>query len=214
VNREMLYLIQAELNYIKNNMHNGIIVLTAVCLFALVRGFNPINLICFILFIQFFSFTHISQLKERRNSQYILLGLSNNTLAIFRVVMTLIGYLLVYSLGGVSFLIFNFPPDGFHDTFAELMLFGGLSLMSVYTYLFLSDIFSLFQKKSNFILINIILGAIIMLALVITAMTIRNAYNTTSAGNIYIVFVYIGAIILSVISYITFKHRESHLGYI
>jgi hypothetical protein len=211
--REMFYIIKAELSYTKYQIHNWLLVLIALSLFAMIRGFNPTNLICFILFLQFFSYTYIYQLKEQRSSQYVLLGLSNNKIAGLRIIISLIGYSSVYTIGGISYLIFDLPSDGFHDTLAELVLFGGMSLMTVYTYLFLSDLFSLFQKKTNYVFFNIIVGAIILFALVFTAITVRNAYNSTiSAGIIHIVFVYIGAIILAILSYITFKHRESHLG--
>ena len=209
----MLKLIKAELSYIKHQIHNGILLILVLSLFALVRGFNPTNLICFILFMQFISFTYLSEVKESRGFKYMQLNLSNREIAIFRIVLPLVGFLIIYTLGIISYLIFDFPPDGFHDTVHELILFGGLGLMAFYTYLFFSDLFSLFQNKSGFIIFNIIVGSLLLIALVLTAMTVRNAYNNSiSSGIILILFTYVGAAILALISYITFQHKESHLG--
>jgi len=209
----MLKLIKAELSYIKHQIHNGILLILLLSLFALVRGFNPTNLICFILFMQFISFTYLSEVKESRGFKYMQLNLSNREIAIFRIVMSLIGFFVIYSLGIVSYLLFDFPPDGFHDTVQELILFGGLGLMSFYTYLIFSDLFSLFQNKSSFVVFNIIVGTIILFAIASTAISARNAYNSSvDSGITFIILVYIGAAILAVFSHITFQHKESHLG--
>ena len=73
----MFKLIRAELSYIKHQIHNGILLILVLSLFALVRGFNPTNLICFILFMQFISFTYLSEVKESRGFKYMQLNLSN-----------------------------------------------------------------------------------------------------------------------------------------
>ena len=210
----MLKLIKAELSYIKYQIHNALFLLLGLSLFALIRGFNPTNLICFILFIQFVSFTYLSELKENRGFKYVQLSLSNREIAIFRILLSLIGFLIIYTLGIISYLIFEFPPDGFHDTLLELILFGGLGLMSFYTYLFLSDLFSVFQNKSGFVVFNIIVLTILLFALVSTAMSVGNIYSSSiNAGITLIILVYIVAAAFALISYKTFQHKESHLGY-
>ena len=210
----MFKLIKAELSYIRYQIPNAVFLLLGLSLFAVIRGFNPTNLICFILFIQFISFTYLSELKENRGFKYVQLNLSNREIALFRILLSLIGFLIIYTLGVISYLILEFPPDGFHDTLLELILFGGLGLMSFYTYLFLSDLFSVFQNKSGFVVFNIIVLTILLFALASTAMSVRNAYNSSiDAGITLIVLVYIVAVILALISYITFQHKESHLGY-
>ena len=210
----MLKLIKAELSYIKFQIHNALFLLLGLSIFALIRGFNPINLICFILFMQFVSFTYLSEIKENRGFKYMQLNLSDREIAIFRILLSLIGFLTIYTLGIISYLIFEFPPDGFYDTIQELILFGGLGLISFYTYLFLSDIFSVFQNKSDFAVFNIIVGTIILFAIVSTAMSVRNIYSSSvDDGITMIIFVYIIVAIFAVISYITFQHKESHLGY-
>lgn len=210
----MLKLIKAELSYIKYQIHNALFLLLGLSFFALVRGFNPTNLICFILFMQFVSFTYLSEVKENRSFKYMQLNLSNREIAIFRILLSLIGFLIIYTLGVISYLIFDFPPDGFHDTIQELILFGGLGLMAFYTYLILSDLFSLFQNKSSFVVFNIIVGTIILFALASTAMSIRNVYGgSANSGITLIILVYVGTAILAAISYKTFQNKESHLGY-
>ena len=210
----MFNLIKAELSYIKHQVHNALLLVGVLSIFAMIRGFNPTNLICFILFLQYISFTYLSELKESRSYNYILLNLSNREIAVFRIVLSLIGYLVIYTLGVISYLVFEFPTDGFHDTLLELISFGGMGLMAFYTYLFFSDAFSVFQNRSGFVIFNIIVGTIILFALVFTAMAVRNAYNNSVNGGItLVVFVYIGAAIFAVISYITFQYKESHLGY-
>ena len=209
----MFELIKAELSYIKYQIHNALFLILGLSLFALIRGFNPANLICFILLMQFISFTYLSELKESRGYKYIQLNLSNRELAVFRIILSLIGFTIIYTLGVISYLVFNFPPDGFHDTVQELILFGGLGLMAFYTYLFLLDLFSAFQNKSGFVVFNIIVGTIILFALASTAMSIRNVYSSSvDNGIISIILVYIGATILAAISYMTFQHKGSHLG--
>jgi uncharacterized integral membrane protein len=178
--------------------------------FALVKGFNPVNLICFIMLIQFFAFTHIVQQKENRSAVYVLLGLPNNKLALFRVVIILLGYLIIYSFGAISYLVLDIPPDGFHDTVEELFLFGGLGLISILSYLIISDLFSFYQR-SKFIWFNLIVGILIMIALVTIAVNTRNNY-LSSHSFLPIVYVYIFGIITAIISYFTFQNRESHLG--
>ncbi len=209
----MFKLILAELSYSKYQIHNAILLLAVLSLFAIIRDFNPTNLICFILFMQFISYTYLSEQKESRSFKYMQLNLSIRKTAQFRIVLSLIGFVIIYTLGTVSYLVFDFLPDGFHDTIFELFLFGGLGLMAFYAYLFFSDLFSLIQSKSNFIIFNIVVGSILFAILVIFMVFVRNVYNNSvSSGITLILFTYIGAIILAVISCISFQHRESHLG--
>ena len=63
----MFKLIKSEISYIVYNLHNLVILVFSLLVFALVKGFNPVNLICFIMLIQFFAFTHIVQQKENRS---------------------------------------------------------------------------------------------------------------------------------------------------
>ena len=206
----MFSLIKSEINYIMYNLHNLFILVFALVVFALVKEFNPVNLICFIMLIQFFAFTHIVQQKENRSAVYVLLGLPNNKLALFRIVITLIGFAIIYSFGTVSYLVLNIPPDGFHDTVEELFLFGGLGLISIFSYLIISDLFSFYQR-SKFIWFNLIVGTLIMIALVTIAVNSRNNY-LSSHSFLPIVYVYIFGKITAIISYFTFQNRESHLG--
>jgi magnesium-transporting ATPase (P-type) len=206
----MYNLIKAEINYIKYNLHNSIILVFALVVFALVRGFNPVNLICFIMLIQFFAFTHIVQLKESRSAMYVLLGLQNSKLAQFRIVINLIGFTVIYSLGALSYLILNIPPEGFHDTIQELFLFGGLGLTSVFAYLIISDLYSFFQKK-YFIWFNVVVGTLLMIVIIIAAVTVRNNYQTNYSF-LLIVLIYMSASALAIFSYFTFQKRESHVG--
>ena len=206
----MFSLIKSEINYIMYNLHNLFILVFALVVFALVKEFNPVNLICFIMLIQFFAFTHIVQQKENRSAVYVLLGLPNNKLALFRIVITLIGFAIIYSFGTVSYLVLNIPPDGFHDTVEELFLFGGLGLISILSYLIISDLFS-FNQRSKFIWFNLIVGILIMIALVTIAVNTRNNY-LSSHSFLPIVYVYLFGIITAIISYFTFQNRESHLG--
>ena len=209
----MFKLILAELSYSKYQIHNAIFLLAVLSVFAMIRDFNPTNLICFILFMQFISYTYISEQKESRNFKYLQLNLSIREISHFRIVLSLIGFVIIYTLGSLSYLVFDLPPDGFHDTFLELILFGGLGLMAFYAYLFFSDLFSLFQNKSSFVIFNFTAGTIIFTLLIIIMVSIRNVYySSTSNGIILILFTYVGAIILAVISCMSFQHRESHLG--
>jgi hypothetical protein len=206
----MFKLIKSEISYLIYNLHNLIILVFALVVFAMVRGFNPVNLICFIMLIQFFAFTHIVQIKENRSAIYILLGIKNSMLAQFRIVINLIGFSIIYSLGALSYLIINIPPEGFHDTIQELFLFGGLGLFSIFSYLILSDLFSFYQR-SKFIWFNIVTGALIMIVLITIAVTVRDNY-TASYSFLYIIFVYILVIVSAIYSYLTFQNRESHWG--
>lgn len=206
----MFGLIKSEISYIMYNLHNLVILVFSLLVFALVKGFNPVNLICFIMLIQFFAFTHIVQLKENRSAVYVLLVLPNNKLALFRIVITLIGFAIIYLFGSISYLLVNIPPNGFHDTIEELYLFGGLGLMSIFSYLIISDLFSYYQR-SKFFWFNIVVGTFIMIVLVTIAVNTRNNYMA-SYSLMPIVYVYLMGIITAIISYFTFQKRESHLG--
>lgn len=209
----MFKLILAELSYIKYQIHNAILLPAGLSLFAVIRGFNPTNLVCFILFLQFISYTYISSIKEKRYQNYMLLNLSSHTIALFRIVMSLIGYFIIFTLGGISYLVFNFPPDGFHDTFLELLTFGGFGLLAFYTYLILSDLFSVFQNKSGYALFNVATLVLIVVAIITTASVVRDTYNNSvTNGIIPIVLVYVGALVFGITSYNTFQRKESHLG--
>ena len=92
-------------------------------------------------------------------------------------------------------------------------MFGGIGLMSIFTYLFLSDIFSNIQSKSGVFWFNIIVTTIIIIAIVLTASTIRNAFNNPSGkGILTIIFLYLACLMFAMISFFTYKNKESYIG--
>lgn len=128
--------------------------------------------------------------------------------------LSVAGYIIVYLFGISLYLIFDFPHHDFHDTLLELLLFGGMALLGYYTYLFVSDFYSLFKNKSGFLVFNGIIGAIIIIAIILTALTVKVSYaESIEDGTSSVIFIYVGVVVFAVISYITFQHRESHLGY-
>lgn len=195
-------------------LYNAFFMVLGLMFFAFLKGFNPINLVCFILVFQFFSFTYLLQLKERRNYLYTLLNLSAKKIALYRIVLSLIGFSSIYSIGISLYLIFDFPHEDFHDTLLELLLFGGMALMAYYTYLFISDFYSIFKSKSGFQIFNRIVGGIILIAIILTALSVKVNYGVSLEGGIIsVIFIYFGVVTFALISYQTFQHRESHLGY-
>lgn len=195
-------------------LYNAFFMVLGLLLFAFLKGFNPINLICFILVFQFFSFTYLLQLKERRNYLYTLLNLSAKKVALYRILLSLIGFISIYSIGVSLYLIFDFPHEDFHDTLLELLLFGGIALLAYYTYLFISDFYSIFKSKSGFQIFNRIIGGIILIAIILTALSVKANYGVSLEGGIIsVIFIYIGVVTFALISYQTFQNRESHLGY-
>ncbi len=194
--------------------YNAFFMVLGLLLFAFLKGFNPINLVCFILVFQYFSFTYLLQLKERRNYLYTLLNLSAKKIALYRILLSLIGFISIYSIGVSLYLIFDFPHEDFHDTILELLLFGGMALMAYYTYLFISDFYSIFKSKSGFQIFNRIVGGIILIAIILTALSVKANYGVSLEGGIIsVIFIYFGVVTFALISYQTFQHRESHLGY-
>lgn len=211
----MFLILKAELSYIRFNLLNAFLMVLVFLLIALIRGFNPTNLICFILMFQFLSFTYFIQLKERRNLLYTLLYLSIKRIATYRIILSLVGFIPIYSLGMTTYLIFDFPHEEFHDTLLELLLFGGMTLMAYYTYLFISDFFSVFKSKSEFQIFNRIVGVVILLAIILTALSVEVSYGDSLEDGIRsVIFIYIGVVTFGAISYVTYQHRESHLGYL
>ncbi len=210
----MIKLIKAQLCYMKYQIHKSIISVFALLLLVVFKEFNPTNLICFILFMQFVFFTYLSETKENRNYKYVQLNLSNREIATVRIILSLIGFTIIYLLGVLSYLIFDIPTDGFHDTILELILFGGVGLLAFYSYLLLSDIFSLFKNKSEYIIFSIVSGGIIFVFIILLLITVRNTYNTSVNSSItYISLIYVASLFLALSSLKTFYLRESHLGY-
>jgi hypothetical protein len=141
------------------------------------------------------------------------LNISNKKIALSRIIIILIGFIPLYCSGIIIHLLFELPTEGFRDSYLELVMFGGIGLMSIFTYLFLSDLFSNIKSNSGVFWFNLIVTAIIIIAIVLTASTIRNAFNNPlGKGILTIIFLYLACLVFAMISFITYKNRESYIG--
>jgi len=210
----MFHLIKSELKYSKFGLIHTNWIFLGFLVYAYIREFNPLNILCFLFFIFYLSYIFVNDTKESRDQAIRLLPLSSRQTAKVRIILILIGFITIYFGGTFVYILFNFQAVGFRDSIYELFMLGGIALLAAFTYLFLSDVFSIFTSKSSYKWFNLFVGIFIGLSVIFTAAFIRNIYLTSNdSAVISIIALYILSIVLAYISKITFYQKESHLGY-
>ncbi|MDX1699806.1 MAG: hypothetical protein R3250_04260, partial [Melioribacteraceae bacterium] len=66
----MLNIIKAQISYVIYNLHGTIIIFTGIFLYSYYREFNPINILSFLLFVQYVSLVLLSNNKEGRDHTF------------------------------------------------------------------------------------------------------------------------------------------------
>jgi len=210
----MFYLIRAQLKYIVYNLYSTLIILIGISSYAYIRDFNPLNLISFLLFVQFVSLVLLNNTKESREYIFRLIILSAKQVAITRIILVLLGFTTIYFVAfGLHVLLFNVAP-GFRNSLQELFMFGGIALCGIFLYLFIADYFSIFKSKSGFVWFNVIIGLLIGILSFAMIITVTNSYDSSAYSSQFIISgLYIIAAIFAGISFVTYQFRESYLGY-
>lgn len=210
----MWKIIKAQIKYMIYSFLPTIGMASGLLLYAYFREFNPLNLICFILFVQYVSLVLLNNAKENREYTFRLLFLSENQLAKTRIILVYLGYISIYSVGLVLQSVISSAGHSFRGSLQEFFMFGGIALCGVFLYLIVADNYTIFKTKSNFIWFNIIIGAIIGIFAFAIIIAIINSYNTSVASSIFLIFVlYFVAIMLSRWSLFSYKQKKSYLGY-
>jgi hypothetical protein len=210
----MLLLIKAQLKYIIHNLYHSIIIIIGISSYAYIREFNSLNLLCLLLFVQFVTLVLLNNAKENRDITIRLLVLSPKQVAISRIVLVSVGFVIIYFISFVLHVFFFNDTLGFRNSIHELFMFGGIALCGIFLYLAISDYFSVFKGKSSFIWFNVIVSFVITLLSFFVIITISNSYNSgIETSSLLISGLYIISIILGIVTFISYQYRESYLGY-
>jgi hypothetical protein len=214
MSERIVRIIAAQIKYTIYNLQGTIIIFLGILIYAYFRQFNPLNILSFLLFVQYSSLVLLSNNKEKRDYTFLLLTLSTREIAFSRVFLVYLGFLFIYFISfGMNYLIFN-PGINFRDGFHELFMFGGFGLLGIFLYLILTDYFSIFRNRTGFVLFNI---SVIILLGIIGFGIIYSVVNTYENSNSYVLeiisLIYLCSFILSVTSILTYQKRESYLGY-
>ena len=128
----MLQIIKSQITYMIYSFLSTVTITFGLLAYAYVRDFNPLNLLCFILFVQYVSLVLLNDAKEKRELTYRLLTLTEKQIALLRIVLVYIGFFFIYSFGfGLSFLFPSTPFD-FRGSLHELFMFGGIALSGIF----------------------------------------------------------------------------------
>ena len=95
--KEILYLIKAQLKYIKHtNVLSVLFIHIGTITYAYLRGFNPMNLICFFLFTQYIATVLLINTAEKRDYTFSLITLTRKEIAFTRIILSLIGFVIIF----------------------------------------------------------------------------------------------------------------------
>jgi hypothetical protein len=214
MSKDISYIIKAQIEYSLNKIHHTLILFVGIFTYAYLKEFNPLNLFCFLLFVQYASIAVLKNPKENRYYTLRLLGVAAKRIALSRILIIMLGFIIIYTF---AVLVHNFFLDiqyGFRDSINELFMFGGVALCGIFFYMMISDVFSVFKYKSGFILFNVAMGILIGLLAFAVIIAIFESYQTSSyLSQVFVVILYIVSISLAAISYFTYQYRKSHAGY-
>ena len=129
----MITLLKTELSYLLYKVHIPIVSVILLIFYSVLAEFNPTNLTCFIVLAQLFSFIFIGMSKDNREYKINTLNISYRKIAMFRILIVLIIFMVIYSLGLLAHWIIDIPQSGFRDSKLELIMFGGIGLMAIFT---------------------------------------------------------------------------------
>lgn len=212
--KELFFIIRAQIQYILYSIHHTFILLAGLFTYAYLREFNPLNLFCFLFFVQYASIVLLKANKENRDYTFQLLTLSAKQIASIRIILTLLGFVIIYLIAFLLHILFFNTTLGFRNSLHELFMFGGIALSGIFLYVIFSDYFSVFRNKSGFIWFNIIVGTIIGMLSFFIIIAINNSFETSITSSKLLIFVlYLAAVFFAGISFISYQSRESFLGY-
>ena len=209
----MLQIIKSQITYMIYSFLSTVTITFGLFAYAYVRDFNPLNLLCFILFVQYVSLVLLNDAKEKRELTYRLLTLTEKQIALLRIILVYIGFFFIYLFGFALNFLFPGTSFDFRGSLHELFMFGGIALSGIFLYLVIADHFSIFKVKSQFIWFNIITSSIIGIISFAVIIAISNSYNQASYSTLFILILYLTSTFLTVTSYYSHKTKKSYLGY-
>lgn len=205
-------LIKSQLSYIRYNLYSTLIIFVGIFWYAYISDFNPINLLSFLLFVQYSSIVVLKHGKENRNYLIKLLALSSSDVALTRIFLIGIGYTTIYFLAFLLHLIIFDHSSYFRDSYYELFMFGGIAALGMFSYLILSDAYTIFRSKSSYYWFNTFTVLFIGLAAFSLIIVINETYKSSTMLSGQIIFlIYLAVIGLAIVSYSTYQRRESYL---
>ena len=211
---ELLHIIKAQIKYMINGFLPTLAMALGLLGYAYIRNFNPINLICFIIFVQYVSLVLLNNAKENREYIFRLITLSEKQIAKTRIILVYLGFISIYSFGYIFHLVLTPESYGFRGSFQELFMFGGIALSGVFLYLIVADNYTIFKAKSNFLWFNVIIAFIIGIVSFAIIIGINNSYRASVFSSTFLVIVlYFVAALLSRLSLFSYRQRKSYLGY-
>ena len=104
--KELFFIIRAQIQYILYSIHQTIILLAGLFTYAYLREFNPLNLFCFLFFVQYASIVLLKANKENRDYTFQLLTLSAKQIASIRIILTLLGFVIIYLIAFLLHILF------------------------------------------------------------------------------------------------------------
>jgi len=211
----MKYVIKSQLSYVgPGDLYSIFLIHLGTILYSYIRDFNPVNLMCFLLFIQYATVVLINNSKENRDYTFNLLTITSREVALIRIILVMGGYLIIYLTALVVHLTLFYNVVEFKGGIHELFMFGGLALSGVFLYISLADYFSTLNKKTEVVWFNIIIGFIIAIISFGAIISVENSYTSSKeTSSILIILFYLSSIFFAWISYNSYQKRESYLGY-
>lgn len=215
MNKKIKYVIKSQISYgTTAKLYSVIAIHLGAIFLAYYRGFNPLNVICFLLFLQYITLSLLGNPIEKRDYVFNLITLTIKEIAFSRIIISFLGFVVIYSFGlALHLFVFDYTIE-FRDSLHEFLGLGGLTINGVFFYLILCDTFEVIQSKSSFIWFNVIVGITISILVFGILITVEKLYSSSIESSIILIStIYIASIIFAYFSYLTYQKRESYLGY-
>ena len=207
----MFSLLKYELKYASINILKILLINVAILVYIqFTYDKTVINYLCLVLF-GFYSVQTFSVLFTEKRSYYLKpIPVSNLQLASQRIFVILTIFVTIFLIGLIAHLFIGIRTIKWSNSIGELFMFGGLSLLIVFSLIIFSDIYTYFKRRNAQIIYLIILFLTSPLLLVWILVQVSKTY-TSSLGygvnfNIYL-FV-IDALLIAISCYTFMKRKK------
>ena len=168
-----------------------------------------INYLCLLLFL-FYTTQLFSVLFTEKRSYYLKsIPVSNLQLASQRIFVNLAIFLAIFLIGLIAHLFIGIRTIKWSNSIGELFMFGGLSLLIVFSLIIFSDIYTYFKRRNAQIIYLIILFLTSPLLLVWILVQVSKTYTSPLGYGVnFNIYLFVIDALLIAISCYTFMKRK------
>lgn len=155
---------------------------------------------------------YIIWVKEKRERVLSLLPLKPLQIALVRILIVFIPFILIYSTLLILMTDTTFANSTWDESIAELLMFMGLTLLGSASYFAFRDFISDYDRTDK--IITSIIASIAAMVLVVAAavVTVETYELNLITGYIFVLGIILSGIVLQYFTVKTFKTRKSYLS--